>query len=478
SDRLGNDGGAIEAQEGDHAELAFTPVAGTTITRMRYWRGVLKYAEPSWEPYIALGDGTVLDRCDFNGQSACGVGGDWRPYDPNVNPQDSIGYRDLSGISTNAVVVGLRCMPNTPHVCGNGDSVNRADAAIYSAFLTIADPSAPSVGTPDGTGWTIADWAEGTLPLSLSSSDNTGIYATRVYADGQLLTTLPGICSYDRPRPCVDEPTGNVGIPTASLADGSHSIQVAAVDAAGNETRLTRPQPLKVDNEAPAAPAALSSPSATSQANSFSAGWTLPADSGTPIVAARYQLCQDNTCSAPQATPSLTSVSGLALRATGSAHLRVWLVDQLGHANPGGAAGITLTYAPPAPPEPQPRPQPSPQPEPTPTPRPQPTPTPVTTKVSPGLKLTTVRRVGRKVTIAGKLSTKASGRVTIRYRVRQGGRTRTVTRHATIKHGAFRVVFTLSTTIANARSSAAVSVAYPGNSVTKRQTRATTLRHR
>jgi hypothetical protein len=98
--------------------------------------------------------------------------------------------------------------------------------------------------------------------------------------------------------------------------------------------------------------------------------------------------------------------------------------------------------------------------------------------VSPGLKLTTVRRVGRKVTIAGKLSTKASGRITIRYRVRQGSRTRTVTRHATIKHGAFRVVFTLSTTIANARSPAAVSVAYPGNSVTKRQTRATTLRHR
>ncbi|MDX6729034.1 MAG: hypothetical protein QOK49_3839, partial [Baekduia sp.] len=343
-----------------------------------------------------------------------------------------------------------------------------------SAFLTIADPSAPSVGTPYGTGWTTSDWAEGTLPLSLSSSDNTGIYATRVYADGQLIATLPGSCSYDRPRPCVDEPTGDVGIPTASLADGSHSIQVAAVDAAGNETRITRPQPLRVDNQAPTAPASLSSPSATSQANSFSAGWTLPADSGTPIVAARYQLCQDNTCSAPQATPSLTSVSGLALRAAGSAQLRVWLVDQLGHANPAGAATITLTYAPPAP---QPQPQPAPQPETTPTPPPPPTPV-VTAKVSPALKLTTVRRVGRKVTVAGKLSTKASGKVTIRYRVRQGGRTRTETRHATITHGAFRVVFTLSTTIAKARSPAAVSVAYLGNAVTKSQTRTTTLRHR
>jgi hypothetical protein len=470
SDRLGNTSG-LEANAGDRAEMTFTPLAGTTITRLRYWRGISKVNDDSWQPYISLSTrSNVIDTCEMGTWSSCFAGGDdWYPNDTANTNRGA--YRDLPGQSASSIIIGLYCRDVPPtHTCGNGFSLTNVNAEIFSAFLTITDPTAPTAGTPTGRGWTTTYWAQGTLPLSLSSSDSTGISATRVYADGSLIATLQRSCSYDRPRPCTDEPGGSVSLPTAGLADGSHAIEVAAVDAAGNETRIARPQPLRVDNQAPATPVGLSSSTSTSTSNSFSASWSLPADSGTPIVAARYQLCQDGACGAVQNAPSLTGVDGLALASAGSATLRVWLVDQLGHENAAGAATLTLSYVPPAP-------QPTPDPTPNPTPAPVPTPTPVLTKVSPALKLTTLRRVGREVTIAGKLSTKASGRVTIRYRVRQGSRTRTMTRHPTIRRGAFRLTFTLSATIAKTRT-ATVSVAYPGDQDTRSQTRTASLRLR
>jgi hypothetical protein len=475
SDRLQG----TEPVEGDHAEMTFTTTPGTTITRARYWRRVQKISDDNWLTYIDVDTvAPYLDTCDLHGASNCTIGGGWFPNDENEN--SAPGLRDADGLSTTTFVAGVRCRPNINHICANGSLLNRVNAEVYSAFFTIADPSAPTIGTPSGAGWTTTEWSQGTLPLSLSSSDTTGISATRVYADGSLLATLQRSCSYDRPRPCTDEAGGSVGIPTAALADGAHAIEVATVDAAGNETRVARPQPLRVDNQPPAAPVALASPSSTSQTNNFSASWSLPADSGTPIVAARLQLCQNGACGAVQTAPSLTGVSDLALPAPGAATLRVWLVDQLDHQNPAGASKLTLTYAPPAPqpePAPVPTPIPAPTPAPIPTPTPIPTAPPVVTKVSPALKLTTVRRVGRKVTIAGKLSTKAAGRLTIRYRVRQGRRTRTVIRHATIRRGAFRLTFTLTATIAKSRT-ATVSVAYPGDRDTRSRTRTATLRLR
>ncbi|HWI70473.1 MAG TPA: sigma-70 family RNA polymerase sigma factor, partial [Baekduia sp.] len=86
-------------------------------------------------------------------------------------------------------------------------------------------------------------------------------------------------------------------------------------DAAGNETGIDRPTVLKTDNNAPAAPVGLVSPAAVSTVNRFEAHWSLPADSGSPIVAARYQVCQAGTCGAVQTTPSLTGVDGLVLPA-------------------------------------------------------------------------------------------------------------------------------------------------------------------
>jgi hypothetical protein len=479
SDRLTTTGGAPEANAGDRAESTYTPLTGTVITRLRYWRAVHKAADPGdrWQPYISLSTrNNVIDTCIIGGQSTCYAGGDdWFPNDDTTTNRSS--YRDLTGISASSIIVGLYCSDSDVHTCGNGSSLTHVDVEIFSAFLTISDPVSPTIGTPTGAGWTTDTWSEGTLPLTLASSDTTGISATRVYADGSLIASLQRSCSYDQPRPCSDEAVGAVGLPTGGLADGAHQITVAAVDAAGNETRVDRPSALLTDNNAPAAPAGLVSPAPSSTENRFEAHWSLPADGGTPIVAARYQLCQAAVCGAVQTAPSLTTLDGLALPTEGEASLRVWLVDELGHEAPAAAATLTLRYAPPTlgasptPPTPE-----------DPTPAPQPLPTPNLTprpilKASPALKITALRHSGRRITVRGTISARASGRITVRFRTRVSGRPRTLTLHPVIHARAFHATFTLPRAYARARAGTVV-VSYAGDGDTGSATRQATVRWR
>jgi hypothetical protein len=477
SDHLGNTSG-LDATPGDRGELTFSPLPGTTIVRLRYWRLVTKDADNSWHPYISLGTtGNVIDTCEIVSHSACAEGGyDWYANDTHFeNNRES--YSDLAGLSTNKIIVGLDCRPNPDNVCGNGYSVVNVHALILSAFITIADPTAPTLGTPTGDGWTTDDWVQGTAPLSLLSSDTTGISATRVYADGSLIATLQRSCSYTRPRPCTDETAGTIGIPTVGLADGMHAIEVGAVDAAGNETRVARATVLKVDNQAPAAPVGLSSPAATSSTNNFSASWSLPADAGAPIVGARYQICQNGSCGPMQAAPSLTRVDGLSLPAAGEGTLRAWLVDALGHQDPGSVATLTLAYTPPPAVSPAPASQPTAvdsRPAPVPIVASQPTPVPA--KASPSLKIASLRVTGRRVALRGTVSAKASGRLTVRFRVRAPGhRLHTITTHPKITAHAFRTTLTLPRSLARARAGTAV-VSYAGDADTKPASRSATIR--
>lgn len=478
SDRLSSTGGAPESNAGDRVETTFVPLPGTTITRLRYWRAIHIGAEDNYLPYISLSTrSNVIDTCVIGGQSTCYAGGDdWFPNDATTTNRSS--YRDLSDISASSIIVGLVCGDSDVHTCGNGSLLTHVDAEIFSAFLTISDPTPPMVGMPTGAGWTTDAWAQGTLPLALASSDATGISATRVYADGSLVASLQRGCGYDRPRPCSDEPAGAVGLPTAGLADGAHQIAVSGVDAAGNEARVERAAPLLVDNNAPAAPVGLASAAPSSTENRFEAHWALPADAGSPIVAARYQLCQAGVCGAVQTAPSLTAVDGLALPVEGDASLRVWLVDGLGHEAPNAAATLALRYAPPTlGPGPPPIPDPPPTPMPTlPSPPSQPDPTPrPTRKVSSALKITSLRHSGHRVTLRGTISARASGHVTIRFRTRVSGRTRTLTLHPAIHARAFRATFTLPRSLARARAGTAV-VTYAGDADTRPATRQASIR--
>jgi hypothetical protein len=474
SDRLSNTAGAPEANSGDRVESTFTPLAGTAITRLRYWRAIHIGAEDNYLPYISLSTrSNVIDTCIIGGQSTCTTGADdWYPNDATTTYRGS--YRDLTDISASSIIIGLACADSDVHTCGNGSSLTHVDAEIFSAFLTISDSTPPMVGTPTGAGWTADTWSQGTLPLSLASWDTTGISATRVYADGSLIASLQRSCSYDRPRPCTDEPGGAVGLPTAGLVDGAHQIAVGGADAAGNEMRVQRAAPLLVDNNAPAAPVGLASPTPSSVENRFEAHWSLPSDLGSPIVAARYQLCQAAVCGAVQTAPSLTAVDGLALPAEGEASLRVWVVDGLGHEAPDAAATLALRYVPPTlDPGPPPAPNltptpPAPQPQPNFTPRPAP-------KAAPALKITSLRHSGRRITLRGTISSRASGRVTVRFRTRVNRRIRSLTLHPVIHARAFRASFTLPRSLARARTGTA-TVIYAGDADTRPATRQATIR--
>jgi hypothetical protein len=214
----------------------------------------------------------------------------------------------------------------------------------------------------------------------------------------------------------------------------------------------------------------LTSPASSSPTNSFSASWALPADAGSPIVAARYQLCQNGSCGPVSSAPSTTSVTGLALAAAGTAVLRVWLVDELGHEDANTAAAIMLTYAPAIQP-----PDPTPRPPDFPTPQPQPQPGPATPKADAKLKITAARRTGRRLAVSGTLTAKAAGHVTVRYRARLHGRTRTVTKRVSIARHAFRTTLTLSKAIASVHWGTA-SVFYGGDSDTKSASRSVVIR--
>jgi DNA-directed RNA polymerase specialized sigma24 family protein len=265
-------------------------------------------------------------------------------------------------------------------------------------------------------------------------------------------------------------------------------------DAAGNVTAVDRPAPLKTDNNAPVAPVGLVSPAAVSTVNRFEAHWSLPADNGSPIVAARYQVCQAGACGAVQTAPSLTSVDGVVLPAAGEGSVRVWLVDELGHEAPGGAAQMTINYAP--------------QPAPVPQPPDQATPSgppaggagsgegpigtrPVVTvperppvkKADAALKLSSVRVARRRVSVRGTVSARASGRLTVRFRARTrphaGARPRLVaiTARPVIGKRAFAATLTLPRALDGARSGT-VSVTYPGDADTRAASRQATVRWR
>jgi hypothetical protein len=232
---------------------------------------------------------------------------------------------------------------------------------------------------------------------------------------------------------------------------------------------------LLVDNYSPAAPVGLATPTPVSSINHYSISWALPADSGAPIVAARYQVCQGGACGAVRTSSTPTRIDDLTLPAPGSGSVRVWLVDQLGHEDPAGAAaGVTVAYAPATsvPPPSVGGPVPGPELEPPPAVEPEPRTTP---KASPALKLSTLSRRGRRVTVSGTVSPRTSGRLTVRYRARFGSRTTTVSRSATIRRGRFTVTFTLPLAAARAEAGT-VTVRYAGDADTAAATRTATLR--
>lgn len=484
ADRVG-DGSAPDAREGDHAEQTWTAAPATSITRIRLWRSVGKQLDDNWNPYMQLvGSSVPFESCEIDGNVSCSRGGDgWTPG--NTRPTDTLAYRDLTGLSTTGLIVGITCRSNETGICTNGGRINNANADLYGAFFTISDTSKPTVGTPSGSAWSATGWNQGKLSATLSSSDNAGISATRLYVDGRLEETTDGSCIWDRPIPCTDQATGaSVNVDTTALSDGTHVLQLAAVDAAGNEQRASETKTLQVDNNPPAAPVGLTAPGGTTNyTGRFDLNWSLPPDDGAPLTEARYTVCRDGQCTAPQKTTTPTSLTGLQLPTEHTYTVSIWLVDALGHTDPTNAATIdltrwltrpgggttTITTRTPTSSTPASGPT-----SPAPTTTASTTPVPTTpTKAAANLTFSATRS-GARVRVVGTLNRRASGRVRVRYAARVGRRSRSLTRAATIRNGRFTLTLTLPRSLRAARRGT-LTVTYAGDADTKADRRHKTV---
>jgi len=451
--KRGRDSVALDdAQAGDQAELTFTATAGTQITRVRMWRYLLKNDDNDWWPYIKAG-ATTIDSCEFaSGATVCSVGGAgaWTPNAENDMDEfhlawyDSAPAENLPNLATSTFTVGILCRAQGNNICGNGYLAPDSAAEIYSAFLTLTDPSTPTLGTTGG------DWT-GTSPLTttpaftVAGTDNSGIRAARLYLDGQQVAEQQSPCSYDRPRPCNDlTASAPLGFDPATISDGDHQLQLAVVDAAGNETR-TSPVTRQVDGTPPAAPEITTR---SLGGNSTTVSWQPVAGGGGPVATTNssWRLCTpDGTCGTPTTGPA-TSSSNHTVGSSGWT-VKIRLIDAAGRAS--AEATTTLPYTAPTSTS-------------TTTTGSSTTPTtPTTTTTTPTSKTPTTLRIsrpavtGRTVTITGTVGvTKTTMTVTL---TRKGHKR--ITRRVTASRGKYKVKIR-----GVPRGRWKITVRYPGSS--------------
>jgi hypothetical protein len=349
-------------------------------------------------------------------------------------------------------------LPSPAGNCANGGTLHAAAAVLYGATVTLTDSSSPTVSNIAGP-LLAGGYLTGPRTASFDASDNVGVRSARIYVDGQPQPATTYTCDFTYTVPCSNRSGSALTLDTATLTDGTHSVQVAASDPASNEAKSPA-QTITIDNGAPAAPQQVAVDGGeTHAANSFSVSWTNPDGQTSPIVAAHWHLCdaQGASCAAGrQAGQNISRLDGILVPSPGAWRLSVWLEDGAGNASAGTAAAITLRYAPPAAERPGPAPAADPAigvpSAPTSGTGPGADPLLKTPRLDPRLRLVAVRYRHGRLTVRGRMTPGAAGRLTIRLRA---GRHALVVGR-TVTGGAFRIAV-------RAPRPRRVSVAYPGS---------------
>ena len=244
---------------------------------MTRWLGM--EAGSGWRPYGRQADGTILsgETCTAGaGTDECNVGGvASTPIDRNLN--------------TTSLAYGIECTGGL--ACTTGATIHHGRAAIYSSKITITDPTAPSLTAPSGALVTESGYHGGSESAAFTGSDTTGLKTLRVYVDGVERASQALACDYTKVVPCSNPSSAqalSVNLSATSsgtrvIADGTRSVQVAAVDAAGNETRSTA-RSIVVDATAPATPSTLATSTGSNwqASREVTATWTHPTGQVAP----------------------------------------------------------------------------------------------------------------------------------------------------------------------------------------------------
>ena len=332
------------------------------------------------------------------------------------------------GFSTGAVAVGVACR-NTTTTCAPGYSLHEAWTAIYRSIVTIDDPTPPTASDASGSLFA-GGYLRGNATATLgSAADGSGIKAVQVRVDGgRVVGEIALACDYTRSRPCSDVATPTtVPVVTSNIGDGTHVVQVGAVDAGDNFTPAST-QTITVDNEAPAPPTPTSPVFATVAAERATLSWAEPAGQVSPVTRAHVTVCKGAICrttSQPAGFGSGQATVALP-DGPGAYAVSVSLADGAGNHDPYRAARWSITFAGPAP-------------------SPAPAPAPITPSPRPRLRLATpiVARDRRTIRVSGTAA--PNGRVRLTLRARISGRVRTVTEHATVTNGRYAATLRLPT---------------------------------
>jgi hypothetical protein len=342
TDGLGLSNGA---QRGTSAGWTFTTPTGTTITGITYERYIGHQFDGfnDWSPALRA-DGTIvpgetcLDSVE-NGET-CSVGGP---------PGQGGGTGVIAGLSAHQLSVGIFCQTPPGDECVTGATQHEVWAAMYGATVTVSDSTLPTLSAPAGSLWEpggAGGFHKGTESVTTSAKDvGGGLQSIVLSADGRAVETYAAPCNFTFAQPCPSS-TGaqTLTLPTTGLSDGTHTLTLAATDAAGNQSTVASEQ-ITVDNGAPSPPTGLAATATQVGSSTFTATWTDPSGQVAPITTATYQVCPasgSGACGAPTTAPA-GGPATVTVPGPGTWSLAVWLTNAAGNGTPANAAHAILT---------------------------------------------------------------------------------------------------------------------------------------
>lgn len=280
---------------GTFAYWSFSAPVGTTVSTLTYSRHLRTYLDDGWRAELRT-ENTVAEDCVV----------------PSVGDECDRGAAGgtsttFPGLSASVLRVGVRCQPVAPATtCTPGSSLHSVVAALYGTTVSINDPTAPefsSLGGELATG----GWHRGTVNVSFSAQDSTGLSRLALLRDGGSVLTDQRTCDFTKPAPC-DSPGASAParwstVDTATWPDGPHAVSGQAADAAGN-VNSTPAITVRTDNTAPAIPVP-STDTAWSNRQDATWTWTIPGEPGrAPIEQIEYEICHEGACETATIPPT------------------------------------------------------------------------------------------------------------------------------------------------------------------------------
>jgi hypothetical protein len=230
-------------------------------------------------------------------------------------------------------------------------------SGLRALTLTLEDDSGPAGGL--GGDLMSPGWKRGAQAVVVSGTDTgSGVRSGETTIDGSRVALTEYQCAQaliggewrgTRMQPCPLGASAAQTVATTALSDGPHAVSHCVTDFAKN-VACTAPRTVLVDNNAPAHPraVALAGGEAWHRVDDFDLAWT-DADqgAGSPIAAAVWRLTGPSGFDGGAkvaAGAGIAALADLSVPAAGEYSLRLWLRDEAGNEDPGGAVQVPLRF--------------------------------------------------------------------------------------------------------------------------------------